>query len=371
MTSVPVIDEILTISLAAAPWLLLGLLAAGLIKALVPNAALHRWVGGSGVAAVSRAAVIGAPLPLCSCGAIPTALALYRGGAGRGPTTAFLIGTPGIGADSVAITYALLGPVMMGARVLGAIVTAISTGLLVAGSQRRRALSRQGASQGADCCASACKSSTARSTGPAAAPLGARLQAGVRYAFRDLLDDISIWIVAGFVIAGLISWAAPPEVLATYGSGLSAMLLMALIGIPMYICATAATPIAAAMVLAGVSPGTALVFLLAGPITSMATLAVLRREMGGEALARYVGGIIAMSIGIGLLLDQALEWTGVDVRAQIGTTQELLPTAVEWTAGVILIVLAVPPLRRRLAAIGRRGQEIGRHGLKQSPTQRH
>jgi uncharacterized protein len=227
---------------------------------------------------VSRAAVIGAPLPLCSCGAIPTALALHRGGAGRGPTTAFLVGTPGIGADSVALTYALLGPVMMLARVAGSVAIAISTGMLVAGSGATRALAVNAPAKEDACCGSACKREDAQVTLSAREPLAARLKAGMSYSFSEILDDISLWILLGLVIAGLISWAVPPQMLAAYGSGLLPMLLMTVIGIPMYICAAAATPIAAAMMLAGVSPGTALVFLLAGPITSMATLTVLRRR---------------------------------------------------------------------------------------------
>ena len=131
-----IVNEILSIALTSAPWLLIGFFAAGLIKAFVPDELLQRLVGGSSLTCIARAAVIGAPLPLCSCGAIPTALALYRGGAGRGPTTAFLIGTPGIGVDSLAITYALLGPFMALVRASGAVITAIVTGLLVATSNR-------------------------------------------------------------------------------------------------------------------------------------------------------------------------------------------------------------------------------------------
>lgn len=341
----PILPEILEISLSAAPWLLLGLLAAGLIKALVPNAALQRWVGGRGLTAVSRAAVIGAPLPLCSCGAIPTALALHRGGAGRGPTTAFLVGTPGIGVDSVALTYALLGPVMMLARVTGAVTTAIATGLLVAGSDKSRVPTADTAPEQDACCSSGCKTDSGRPESGAAEPLGARLQAGMKFAFSDLLDDISLWIALGLIVAGAITWAAPPEMLATYGSGLLPMLLMAVIGIPTYVCAAAATPIAAAMIVAGVSPGTALVFLLAGPITSMATLAILRREMGNGALARYLLGIIATAIAVGLFLDQAIDWFGIDVHGQIGAGQELLPAWFEWASLTLLVVLAIPSLR--------------------------
>ncbi|MDR9440717.1 MAG: permease, partial [Halomonas sp.] len=137
----PLLNAILAVALSAAPWLLLGLVMAGLIKALVSEALLQRWVGGHGLGSIARAAVIGAPLPLCSCGAIPTALAMHRGGASRGPATAFLIGTPGIGVDSMAITYALLGPFMAVARASSAVFTAIVTGLLVGrtGSTRETA----------------------------------------------------------------------------------------------------------------------------------------------------------------------------------------------------------------------------------------
>ncbi len=199
MTSVPILHEILDMGLTAAPWLLAGLLAAGLIKAMVPEAALQRWVGGRGLAAVSRAAIIGAPLPLCSCGAIPTALALYRGGAGRGPTTAFLIGTPGVGADSVALTYALLGPVMVVARVAGAIATAIGTGLLVAGSGGTREPPDASQSTNA-CCGSGCAADRSRIMSPTTVPLSARLSGGMTYAFGELLDDIGPWILLGLAV---------------------------------------------------------------------------------------------------------------------------------------------------------------------------
>ena len=178
------------------------------------------------------------------------------------------------------------------------------------------------------------------------------MRAGMRFAFSDLLDDISLWIAIGLIIAGAIHWAAPPEMLAAYGSGLLPMLLMSVIGIPIYICAAAATPIAAAMVAAGVSPGTALVFLLAGPITSMATLAILRREMGNGALARYLLGIIATTVVVGLLVDRAIDWAGIDVHGQIGAARELLPAWLEWTALFLLAVLAIPRLRGALVGLG-------------------
>ncbi len=357
-----ILEQILAVSLTAAPWLLAGLLAAALIKAFVPEAALLHWVGGQGLGNISRAAVMGAPLPLCSCGAIPTAFALHRGGAGRGPTTAFLIGTPGIGVDSIAITYALLGPFMLVARAAGAVVTAIATGLLVTLADHApptiTAVSDHQETEGpaseeAGCCQNqSCGSqkTTSASRPPVAQPsIAHRLRAGLHYAFADLLDDISRWLAAGLVIAGILMALVPPQALADYGSGLPTMLLMATIGIPLYLCATAATPIAAGMLVAGVSPGTALVFLLAAPITSMATLAVMRKEMGTTAMGLYFLGILVSTVTLGLLTDQVVHWLDVAVVAQVGTAKELLPTWLETVALVLLAILAIPPLRRRLS----------------------
>ncbi|WP_018951328.1 SO_0444 family Cu/Zn efflux transporter [Thioalkalivibrio sp. AKL12] len=342
-----ILNETLSVALTAAPWLLLGLLAAGAVKALIPEAALQRWLGGAGLAATARAAVVGAPLPLCSCGAIPTALALHRGGAGRGPTTAFLIGTPGVGVDSLAISYALLGPVMAVARALGAIVTAITTGLLVG---RTRAATDHPEATGAepDTCGGCCANDTDCATPEAPKRLSARLRSGLHYAFHDVLDDIRLWLVIGLLVAGALLALVPPATLAAWGSGLAAMLVMAVIGIPMYLCATAATPIAVGLIAAGVSPGTVLVFLLAAPITSLATLGVFRRELGTPALVLYLAGIAATTIALGLALDAGLARTGVDITTQMGAAGELLPAWLEWSALAILIVLATPVLRRWL-----------------------
>ncbi|WP_445005121.1 SO_0444 family Cu/Zn efflux transporter [Halomonas mongoliensis] len=341
----PLVAATLSVALSAAPWLLLGLTIAGLIKALLDETRLTRWIGGQGLGSVARAAVIGAPLPLCSCGAIPTALALHRGGAPRGPTTAFLIGTPGIGIDSMAITYALLGPFMALARGLGAVLTAIATGLLV---ERTRDTAQPPAPATSSCgCSSGC-SGEARKTAPASLPR--RLAAGLRYAFSDILDDISRWLLIGLLVAGALIALVPPDTLATLGSGPLAMLLMALIGIPMYLCATAATPIAAGLLLAGVSPGTVLVFLIAAPVTSLATLGVFRRELGGRALAAYLAGIVISVLLLGMGVDALLGGWQLDVLRQVDQVQELLPEWLEAIALVVLVALAIRPLRRGLAA---------------------
>ncbi|WP_030069813.1 SO_0444 family Cu/Zn efflux transporter [Halomonas alkaliantarctica] len=336
------INELLSIALTAAPWLLLGLVIAGLIKALMPEHLLQRWMGGRGLGSITRAAVIGMPLPLCSCGAIPTALALHRGGAGRGPTTSFLISTPGVGVDSMLITSVLLGPLMALARVLGALVTAIVTGILVGftgqtGLPKNTPVSSCCASKGCD--ADGANAHASDSTG---------VIAGLKYAFSDLLDDISRWMFAGLLLAGVLVTFVPPETLVGFSGGLWALLLMAVIGIPLYICATAATPVAAGLLLAGISPGMALVFLLAGPVTSLATLAILRREFGSQALAVYLVSILLVTVLIGWVFDQGLAMTGWDPVQQASQVQELLPVWLEWLALAALVVFAIRPVRKRL-----------------------
>ncbi|WP_447957300.1 SO_0444 family Cu/Zn efflux transporter [Vreelandella sp. EE7] len=330
--------SLLSVALSAAPWLLLGLFVAGLVKAWLSERVLMRWLGGSGLGSILRASIIGMPLPLCSCGAIPTAMALHRGGAGRGPTTSFLISTPGVGVDSIFLTSALLGPLMALLRVLGALVTAIVTGILVSLTGERAAP----AAPVSSCCASGGCGSAPKEANP---PGG--LRAGLRYAFSDLLDDFSVWIFAGFLLAGVLMTWVSPEALARFSGGPLALGLMAIIGIPLYVCAAAATPIAAGLLMAGITPGMALVFLLAGPITSLATLGVFRRELGSQALAVYLAAILVVTVLIGWGVDIVLARTGFDPVSQAGQVQELLPSGLEWAALLVLAFFALRPLRRR------------------------
>ncbi|UYG00686.1 SO_0444 family Cu/Zn efflux transporter [Halomonas sp. GD1P12] len=341
------IEALLSVALSAAPWLLLGLFVAGLIKAFLSEQMLTRWLGGTGLGSILRASIIGMPLPLCSCGAIPTAMALHRGGAGRGPTTAFLISTPGVGADSIFLTSALLGPLMALLRVLGALVTAIVTGLLVSFT-KERAVAAPEASCGGCCGSHDTHDHQSGATHDAPDTLLGRLLAGLRYAFSELLDDFSVWIFAGLLLAGVLMAWVSPDALAGLSGGPLALALMALVGIPLYVCAAAATPIAAGLLLAGITPGMALVFLLAGPITSLATLAVFRRELGTAALAIYMGSIFVVTVALGALVDAVLAHVGIDPVSQAGQVQALLPSGIEWAALAVLGFFALRPLRRRI-----------------------
>ncbi len=353
-TILRVAENILDVTVAVAPWLLLGLVLAAAVRIAIPDALLHQWLGGNGFSAVTRGAVVGAPLPLCSCGAIPTALSLYRGGASRGGSTAFLVSTPSIGIDSVILTWVLLGPIMVLARVAGALGTAVGAGLAVG-----RFGGKDGAG-GSECCGGCCSPPAAAAEASSHGWL--QLPARLAVQIRELIDDIGGWLLAGLVLAGLILTFIPPGAVATWGSGFLAMALLAVVGIPLYICAVAATPIAAAMLIAGVSPGAVLVFLIAGPVTSFATLMILRREMGGRTAAVYLASLLIGALTVGLLFDAVAAVSGYQPAALAGAAPEIWPGWLERAAAGIMLVLIIAPARRAVVRSGEWAWAVARGG---------
>ncbi|MBI83724.1 MAG: hypothetical protein CMJ81_11050 [Planctomycetaceae bacterium] len=337
-----------------APWLLLGLLGAGLIKAWLPADKLSNWLGRPGILSIIKAALLGTPLPLCSCSVIPAAIELRRGGASRGATVSFLVATPENGADSVAISYAILGPVMTVARLCSAVVSALITGFLAELASDGQVTTPEAAESG--CCCCAVTSLPPVNSHPASSPgFLKKLVLGVRYAVIDLLRDIAGWTLVGILGAAVILTFVPPESMAQWGSGLWAMLAILAIGIPTYICATASTPIAAAMLAAGVSPGTVLVFLLAGPATNLGSVGIIQREIGGRATAAYLAGICVTSIVLGLTLDQICRWANLVVVPRLEGDVHLLPTWLAVAVAIILpLFLIVPRIYKLLSRFAKR-----------------
>lgn len=345
-------ENLLALTLDAAPWLLLGLAVAGLIKAWMSNDWLAKQLGDSGFVPVFKAAIIGTPLPLCSCSVIPVAMGIRRSGASKSSTVSFLVATPETGADSIALSYAMLGPVMAVVRPIAAIFSAIASGILVALFDHNKSSTGEaaettetGCCSKSSCCDSA-ESSSSQFT-PKPTPFS-KLREGLDFAFSDIFDDFIKWLAIGLVFAALVQTFVPQSFLLAWGSGLPAMLVMMAVGIPMYICATASTPIAAALILAGISPGTALVFLLAGPATNMATLAVINQELGRRALLLYLLGMGGASILSGLTLDALLNFYGINITSQLSHTEEMLPGWLTWGALMGLAVLTLMSIQRRL-----------------------
>ena len=358
------LTNLVEVCLEAAPWLLFGLLAAGLIKVWIPESFMKRVLGGKGAWPVIKGAFIGAPLPLCSCGVLPAAIGLRRSGASDGATLSFLVATPETGVDSIGVSYVLLGPFMTVVRVIAAVMSAIITGMLavVLLGRKKQILSEE---VSVSCCSSdACSSepepvtdtsccssvSCSSDEGKTTSSFWLRNLNGLKYALSDIWDDITYWLLFGIAMAAVLATFFPDQALADWGSGLPAMILMLLIGIPMYICATASTPLAAGLLIAGISPGTILVLLLAGPATNMATIAILFKEMGRSIVIVYLVGISLSSIGFGLLTDYVVAMNGIDINAQIEGATEVVPQWIAITSMIILITAAIKPLRRRILA---------------------
>lgn len=467
--------------LDSAPWLLLGLILAGLLKVFVPMVWMQKQLGGHGFKTVVKAALLGAPLPLCSCGVIPAAVGLRRSGASKAATTSFLVSTPETGVDSIAVSYVLLGPFMAIVRPIAAITSAIVAGLLVgrddddgkpavksepksasdapvaaccasksaSQSQAIKAEPVKGSCSStkeptlapvkaaASCCsteshsehktelksaikmtpmaatsslmtahggsvanvgvmkaektASCCASKTAESVTPekilvvkkgaccgtsnkaesgthdhSAHGHGSQTQGeadsccastqdmatelksqsvlsrvgiGLKYAATDLVRDTTLWLLVGLFFAALVQTYVPADFLAQWGDGILAMLVMVLVSVPMYICATASTPIAAGLLLAGVSPGAVLVFMMAGPATNIATLGVVAKELGKRALWGYLGGVIGVALVAGILVNYLVDSFGFVVMPQIGEQHQMLPQWLVATSGIVLALL--------------------------------
>ena len=289
----------------SAPWLLLGFVIAGVINRLLPPSWITNSLGKKGFSSICRAAFIGAPLPLCSCGVIPTAMGIRRAGASRGATASFLVATPETGVDSVSISYALMGPVMAIARPISAIVSAIVSGTLVEKLTKNEP-DDHASSIKKSCCSSSSghtnKSTSATKVEKPATAIEVTKEV-LSFSFGKLLKDITYWLAIGLVGAALIKTFVPTSFFLQWGSGIWAMLAMVVVGIPMYICATASTPLAASLILAGISPGTALVFMLTGPATNIATLGVIKNELGVKALFGYLTGVVVTAIVMGIGLD--------------------------------------------------------------------
>lgn len=344
------IDSFIALSLEAAPWLVLGMFIAGLIKAWVPMQRVRAHLGGQGVIPVLKAALIGAPLPLCSCSVIPVTLELRRSGASSSSTVSFLVSTPETGADSISVSYALLGPFMAAMRPIAAISSAIVAGLMAMVWDRNGTPVRQPVSTPSSSC---CGGSSAENTTAGSSccskddrPVQSesfwqRTFQGVHYGFTDVWNDMVLWLLVGLLFAAAVDAFVPHSFLQQWGSGPIAMLVMMLVGVPMYICATASTPIAAGLLLAGVSPGTVLVFLLAGPATNMATLGLVRQELGGRVLAAYLVGIGVTSMLFGLLTDFLVQRWQLDIQGAVSSGHEMMPAFVTYGTAAFLLLLTL------------------------------
>lgn len=312
-----------------APFMLFGFLMAGLVSVFLSPATVQRHLGKRNVLQTIKAALFGVPIPLCSCSVVPVSASLYRQGAGKGATLSFLASTPQTGVDSIAVTWSLLGPLFAFFRVLIAFISGITAGVGIDLWDKTRSVTPTGPVT--------CASTTEKK--------GGRLTRIFRYGFVTLPADIGRAMLIGLLLSGMLTALIPDGYFSDkLGPGFLSMLVMMAVGVPLYICSSASVPIAYGFIRAGISPGAALVFLVTGPATNAATLAMITRLLGRRAIIVYLTTITVVALLAGLLMDAVIGRyelpTVIAAHAHNGST--LLPSL----AAVVLLLVLAPSLKR-------------------------
>jgi uncharacterized membrane protein YraQ (UPF0718 family) len=319
-----ILTDVWRVLLEMSPFLLFGFFFAGLLAVLVSPEGVERQLGGSGLWPVVKATLFGIPLPLCSCSVIPVTASLRRHGASRGASTAFLLSAPQTGVDSILVTYSLLGSLFAVFRPLAALLAGILGGSLVtaaeSGEERDRTLAQP-------CEEECCALSGDHGRGYRA----------VRFGFVTLPKDIGKPLLIGILVAGFISSLIPEDFFSgIIGTGFGAMVVMMLLGIPVYVCATASIPVAAALIAKGVSPGAALVFLTTGAATNTATIATAWKMMGGRTALIYLATVVVTAFASGMALDYLFRVSGAPATPP---STWMMPGFIKIGAAVALLVI--------------------------------
>ena len=327
-------NALIELSSAMAPYILFGLLFAGILHELIPNTLVTKHLGKENISSVVKSTVFGIPLPVCSCGVIPLATSIKKSGASKGATLSFLISTPITGVDSILATYGIFGWIFTLYRALTSMVIAMVAGILTNIYDKEESetqFSTQAPKEEA-CCSS--EESCCKPTRDEQKDFS--MNKAFRYAFVTLLKDIARPLFWGLLLGALISVMIPSnlsDILLQY-TWLSYVIAI-IIAVPMYVCATASLPIAAGLMLSGVSAGAAFVFLTAGPATNTVTIGVVKKMLGTKSLIIYLGSIVIGSILFGLGLDYLLFVSDINPKTLLHLNEESgliasLSSAVLW-----------------------------------------
>lgn len=282
-----IVERIWAMTCELAPWLLLGFFFAGLLSIFLKPETVRKWLGHGGFWSTIKASLVGVPIPLCSCGVIPVAASLRRHGASKPATAAFLASTPQTGVDSIAVTWSLLGPAFAVTRVIVAFVSGVVSGLFVRWVDRSP---------------DPVTVPTAESSDPTS---GNPWLAALHYGFIKLPRDIAKSLALGILLAAMLGALLPGDFLAKHiGSGWTAYLLITAVAIPLYVCSTGSIPFAFALMQAGLTPGAALVFLVAGPAVNVATITTMAQFLGKRAAVVHVAALVLVSWTAGWLFDR-------------------------------------------------------------------
>lgn len=332
--------EVIELINEMSPFLLLGFLIAGMMHVFIPNNFFSKYLSGNSFHSVLSAAIFGVPIPLCSCGVIPTAMSLRREGAGKGAVVSFLIATPQTGVDSIFATYSLMGLPFALVRPVAAFLTALMGGTFVNAFAE----------------AETSDQSTSVSSGHVRKHMSLRekLIEAIKFGFVEMMEDIGKWLVVGLIVAGLITVFVPNEFFAIFKDNtFMSMLLVLCISIPMYVCATGSIPIAVALMAKGLTPGAALVLLMAGPACNFASILVINKVLGKKTLICYLLAIILGSIAFGIGIDYLLprQWF---TSYLVGGSECCHEEAgwFKWSCTALLFILLLNVVRMRMTGEG-------------------
>ena len=307
-------EALYSLSMDMGFYMIIGLLLVTVFNVLIKKEWIAAHLGSGSLWSVIKASILGVPLPLCSCGVVPTGLYLKDQGASDASTASFLISTPQTGVDSIVATYGLMGITFAWFRPLAAFVSGVFGGVMVRifGKTKNVPLS----AGDTDCADGTCTPAPAQTN----LPMAKRLKDSFKYAFGDFVGDIAFHFILGLIIAALITVLVPADFLVSVGldSGILAMLVMIAVGAPMYICSTSSIPIALSLIAKGLSPGTAFVFLFMGPFTNMATISILGKKLGGRTTAVYLGSAAVSAVGFGYLLDFLIGRFSLPIISAVG-----------------------------------------------------
>lgn len=328
------------------PYLMLGFFFAGVLKVAFPQRFIDKYLGQKNSKSVLNASLIGIPLPLCSCGVIPTGISFFKSGATKGSSVSFLISTPQTGVDSILVTYSLLGLPFAIIRPIIALATGFFGGILTNKADNSNEITEIEDTN--DCCATGKKENCDCETSEANQnKQKSKLYTLFHYAFVEFLQDISKWLIIGLLLAAVISVLIPDDFFTSFiGNDLIGMFVILIASIPLYICATSSVPVAAVLMMKGLSPGAALVFLMAGPATNAATITVLNKVLGKKTMWTYLISIISGAIVFGLLIDNFLprEWFtfgGLHHHMSGHEGHWELPNWLQWASSISLTLLIV------------------------------
>ena len=318
--------------LAISPFLLLGLTVAGFVHIFLDVNKIKKLINTGKLRDVFTSAFLGIPLPLCSCAVIPSAVTLRKSGVRNGATSSFLISTPETGVDSIMVTYAMMDFPMTIIRPLSAFISASFAGVLQHFFNDFDFKSEKEVK-------SCCHKSDSKGKKEREGVLN-KIKKALKFSYVDLLDDIANWLAVGILMGALIDYYVPVDLFLSL-NGTMAKILILFVGIPMYVCASATTPIAAALVAKGLSPGAALIFLLVGPATNISNILVLQKYIGKKGVALNIFSIALVSLGASYGVDFLYGFFSWPVDFKISHQHGHVFSSFEYAAAIVFILLLI------------------------------